>query len=144
MIPGAAFVAALVAEVPGLRPLAIGLATVELERAVATLNAQQPDLRFTPAADDELLGGRCLVAAVAADEGIGSRVVLLEPSTEGLLAASLARHGEGPAAVYGLLDADGPGERLLSTRAQGPLGWGRLVLGRSRFGPHVVILDQSG
>ena len=142
MTPGAELLAAIAGELPGLQPLAIGFATVELERAAGALAHEDPELRFREAVDDELLGARCLVAAVPADRGEGSRIVLLEPSTEGLVAASLARHGEGPAAVYGLLDARGADPDLRSTPAAGPLGRGRLVLGRSRFGPHVIVLDE--
>ena len=54
------------------------------------------DLRFTAAERSQLLGARCRRAATGDDEWI----VLLEPDTEGRLAAFLARHGEGWAVTW--------------------------------------------
>jgi len=140
--PGA--VAEVVRAAGELRPLAIGIATVELDRAALELEAADSGLTFAAAADDELLGARCLVSAgVLAVGGADVRVVLLEPSTEGLLAAALARRGEGPAVVYAApaeASPDAPGPR--SKLGAGPLGPGRLVVG-SRFGPHVIVLAGS-
>lgn len=74
--------------------------------------------------------------------------VLLEPSTEGPLAATLARHGEGIVARYLVVSADGvdaaraAGFALSSTEA-GPLGRQRLVFGGSRFGPHLLLVDAE-
>ena len=79
----------------------------------------------------------------------GIPLVLLEPSTEGRLAAALARHGEGPTVLYlGPLDpADGPDllDRLAASgvrirtgaSALGPAG---LVVGRPLDGPQLVLV----
>ena len=81
---------------PG-RPVALGWATVELDRAAHDLGA---DLGLAPqafrrGADSLALGARCRVARGALADG--SALVVLEPMTEGRLAAILARNGEGPA-----------------------------------------------
>jgi hypothetical protein len=79
-------------------------------------------------------------------------MLLLEPSTEGRLAAFLARHGEGVAAVYvqaaGLADTGGeslPG-RLFdggSGRENGPLGAQRWLAG-DRWGPWLIaVADEA-
>jgi hypothetical protein len=94
------------------------------------------------------LGGRSLIVR---PYGAGEPLVLLEPSTEGLLAATLARHGEGPAVTY-LVAAEDPSTRLreaglgISAPAGSPLGRGRLILGGDRWGPHVVAVwrDAAG
>jgi hypothetical protein len=53
--------------------------------------------------------------------------VVLEPDTEGRLAASLARFGEGVAVIY---------------LGDGPPGPGTLVRGGLPWGPHVILLGQ--
>jgi hypothetical protein len=90
---------------------------------------------------DELLGARCRILDL---EG-GGTIVLLEPATEGLLAAALARHGEGPLAEYLVADP-GAADRLrragyaLTRPAAGPLGGQRRVrLGR-RDGPFILLV----
>lgn len=116
---------------------AVGWATVDLERAAAELGGA-----FEPVAADELLG------ATALSDGT---LVLLEPSTEGRIAATLARHGEGPAAVY----VRGPGDldatilrarglgAAVSRQADGPLGRAALLLGGPAWGPHVVLIGSA-
>jgi len=69
-------------------------------------------------------------------------LVVLEPDTEGRLAASLARHGEGVAAIY---VTTRPGAVLVAGAfgipAGGPLGRGRR-LARGGIGePSIVVLD---
>lgn len=117
---------------------AIGWATVEIERAAAELGGV-----FEPAESDGLLG-----AFAAVSEGI----VLLEPSTEGRLAATLARHGEGAAAIYvraperDLRHAVARAARLglrFSRPALGPLGRSVLVLDGPIWGPHVLLLGSA-
>ncbi|HTS14532.1 MAG TPA: hypothetical protein VMH24_02625, partial [Candidatus Sulfotelmatobacter sp.] len=81
--------------IPAARVIAIGLATVDLDRAAADL----PDVAFHRAPDDDLLGARGFAAELPGRPG-GVTLLLLEPSTEGRLTAFLARHGEGLAAVY--------------------------------------------
>lgn len=82
------------------RVIAVGWATVELDRAARELAGalgSQPS-SFGPTAGSEALGAYAWSAPGALDGG--AAVVLLEPSTEGRLAAHLARHGEGPVAVW--------------------------------------------
>jgi hypothetical protein len=115
----------------------IGWATVELDRAARELGGMA---RFDPAPRDAALG------ASARRAPLGDRtrpaLILLEPDTEGLLAAALARFGERVAAAYlGPLDRadidDTPG---LGPSLPGPLGPARLVIGRPPWGPHVLVL----
>jgi hypothetical protein len=115
-----------------------GWATVEIERALGLGRRSEPDRR------DGLLGA---AAAVLTTSG-GRPVVLLEPTTEGPLAAALARHGEGWLVAYLLpLSADAAG-RLdeagyrLSAAGLGPFGeQRRLLLGR-RDGPFILLVDR--
>ena len=76
---------------PGWAALAIAWATVDLERVVAEIGAGPVDRRPR----DATLG-----ASVVLVRRRPVPVALLEPDTEGRLAAMLARHGEGPVGVY--------------------------------------------
>ena len=131
-------------------PFAIGWATVEHERALVELaDRLVPGGRFEPAAESVLLGARCLVGR-AADRATATWLVLLEPSTEGRLSATLARHGEGWVATWSAAAADGTvmdaasddraDRGAWSTVQPGPLGPERLRLGGSVFGPHRLVL----
>ncbi len=122
-----------------------GWATVELDRAeIEVAGVDRPEIVAAP--DESILGARCRLARFPD----GRRVVLLEPSTEGLLAAALARHGEGTAALYLVADA-GAAEQArragfhVSTERPGPLGPERLVRTGSRWGPFIVLvgLDRT-
>jgi hypothetical protein len=143
---------------PGARSVAVGWATVELDRAAAELAVELGIAAgaFEPAADDVALGARCRLApAAVAIPGGRVAVVLLEPSTEGRLAATLARHGEGPTAVWLV-----PGDRsslataIADLRAagievgpprDGPLGSARLVLDGPTWGPfRFLLVDRTG
>ena len=117
-----------------------GWATVELERAAADLGEELCG-SWLPAPREPLLGAR----AWACDAEPPSRLirpVLLEPDTEGRLAATLARFGEGVAAIYLMRS---PGEptppTALSTPAAGPFGPARLLLGGPRWGPSAIVLE---
>ena len=126
-----------------------GWGTVELDRAeievgeaLATLGTDpRPGPREAPG--DEILGARCRILRSAGER----QLVLLEPSTEGRLAAALARHGEGPLALY-LLVADDAPERAreagfaLSSEVAGPLGAERLVITGPRWGPFVLLVPE--
>ncbi|MBI2782357.1 MAG: hypothetical protein HYX55_11265 [Chloroflexi bacterium] len=102
---------------------AIGWATVEHERAERELEAALgPGAPWLPLDRDPALGARRWARAAV---GRSPAVVILEPDTEGRLAASLARFGEAVATVY------------LGT---GPVGQGRLIRGGHAWGPHVVVL----
>jgi hypothetical protein len=118
---------------------AIGWATVELDRAAAILG-EEVGTTFTPATRDALLG-----ATVRRSIGTEPQILILEPDAEGRLAGALAKHGEGPIALYlGVQDLQAlPG--TLSIRAgNGPLGPARLVLGGKPWGPFLILVaDQS-
>jgi hypothetical protein len=121
---------------------AVGWATVDLERAAAGF----PELRFASATDEPLLRGRAMVAAVTP----GLSLALLEPVTEGRLAASLARHGEGPVALYlrlvGGPSASDPGPLGapgMSRIVDGPFGPEALQLGGPAYGPHLLAVGAA-
>lgn len=124
------------------RLLALGWATVDLERASATLAEALPGAGpFIDAQPTAALGGRCLVGP----SGLRAvpTLVLLEPSTEGRLAAALARFGEGPLAAWfevpvgqSALSPSVPLGRALT----GPLGPERLLSGEPVHGPHLLVL----
>ena len=111
------------ATLAGLPLAAIGWATVEHERAERELDAALgPGALWLPLDRDPALGARGWARAAA---GATAAVVILEPNTEGRLAASLARFGEAVAVVY---------------LGSGPVGPARLIRGSPVWGPHVVVL----
>jgi ribosomal protein S18 acetylase RimI-like enzyme len=120
-----------------------GWATVELDRAereVPELAARGPAWA-QPRPDDPLLGARCRILQFRGDFDI----LLLEPSTEGRLAASLVRFGEGTVALYLLAGADAfrrarAAGFALSGSAEGPLGQERAVTGGPAWGPHLLLV----
>ncbi len=128
------------------RILAIGWATVELDRAIREFAASEECTDgFVDAPPSVLLGASCRIS----QGSDGPRLVLLEPSTEGRLAATLARHGEGWVAVWllgpqGDIDggqgSDGP---TLSADRPGPLGTERLVLSSPPAGPHRLLVRPA-
>jgi hypothetical protein len=124
-----------------------GWATVELDRAEeevrATLATAHEDLRYArieDAPDERVLGARCRLLRYGGDRDM----LLLEPSTEGRLAAALARHGEGSLALYLVVDAGAP-ERArragfrLSSAGSGPLGQERLIVVGPASGPFLLL-----
>ncbi len=123
-----------------------GWATVELDRAEVEVAAALAgrhgpgEPQAVPAPDERLLGARCRLLR-SAD---GREVLLLEPSTEGRLAAALARRGEGGVALYLFVDG-GAVERArragfrLSTLGRGPFGPERLVFAGPRWGPFLLL-----
>ena len=126
---------------PGL--LGIGWATIDAERAAADLGAH----RIEALGRDDALGARAIrIGAFATDENPeedrswldgGPALVLLEPDTEGRIAATLAQFGEGPAALY-LVGPATPGRR-----AQGPFAGQRLIEGGPVEGPHLLLVDPD-
>ena len=125
---------------PWLAELAIvgiGWATVELDRAERELSAVAT---FEAAPRDSALGAAARRSPIA--DRARPALILLEPDAEGLLAATLARFGEGVRAVYlGPLDrADVDDTPRLGPSRPGPLGPARLVIGRPRWGPHALVL----
>ena len=117
-----------------------GWATVELDRAERELAAGAV---VETAPDDVVLGARCRLVRRP-----GGDLVLLEPATEGPLAASLARLGEGVAVHYLVTDEDASHTLralglAMSSAGAGPLGPGRLLRGGPRWGPHIVIVTRA-
>jgi hypothetical protein len=124
-----------------------GWATVELDRAerdVAQALSALGRVRAERRPDDALLGASCRLLRF----GSGRDILLLEPSTEGRLAASLVRFGEGSVALYLLAAPDAP-ERArgagfeVSRRAAGPLGAELLVVGGPPWGPHLLLVPTE-
>ncbi len=121
------------------RAMAIGWATVDIDRATTELTIAlglRGDEPFRVASRSEALGGAVRIAAGVLPGG-GSLAVL-EPDTEGRLAGSLARLGEGPVAVWlAVSTTETRPEALrraglqISSERAGPFGAERLVLGRS-------------
>ncbi len=121
------------------RVMAIGWATVELDRAAEQLaHLLAPGAAFGAAPASVLLGARCR-SARAADTGLW--IALLEPDTEGRLAASLARSGEGWAATWVLAAPSSMGSGALSAARPGPFGSERLRLGGGPAGPHRLVVE---
>jgi hypothetical protein len=143
----------------GAEPLelvGLGWCTVDLERTESELDpwlgprpvGQPPGTELDR---DGLLGDEHLGARARLREGAGlpgAWMVLLEPSTEGRTAASLARDGEGPCALYlrpavGLdawLDAAREAGITASARRDGPFG-AQVLLAGSPAGPHVIVTE---
>jgi hypothetical protein len=130
-----------------LRVIATGLATLDLDEAEERARTTVAVRAVSSAPDDLLLGARCRVVSVEE----GPSLVLLEPTTEGRLAASLARYGQEPVVSYMttlLADEDvvtpaaAAGIRL-SAPTPGPLGVARLVLGGPAWGPHVILVESA-
>jgi hypothetical protein len=122
-----------------LRLLGLGWATVELERAEAELEPWLgPPAPGNPRTDRHL-GATALVRTGA---GLpGDWTVLLEPATEGGAAASLARDGEGPCALY-LRSARGLDAWLDGSREVRDGPFGRQVLLPGPFtGPFVIVTE---
>jgi hypothetical protein len=128
--------------------LGLGWATVDTERS-ATEFVRALDLPGTATSvdRDRLVGA---YAHQLVDERFpGGRLLILEPSTEGRLAATLARDGEGPAVLYlGAFDgldawiAHARTMGVVISRAEdGPLGRSVLILGGAPSGPHLVVAD---
>ncbi len=136
------------------RPALVGLgwATVDLDRAEAELDpwmGPRPEGGGGDGAGrtDEHLGASTRLRGGA---GLpGSWTILLEPSTEGRAAASLARDGEGPCALY-LWPAAGLDAWLGAARDRGvtssalrdgPFGL-QVLLAGAASGPHVIIVES--
>jgi hypothetical protein len=139
---------------PPFRLAGVGWATVDLDRAEAELDPwleSAPDGReVSRTAGDGTephLGAR---TRVHRSPGLpGEALVLAEPVTEGRLAASLARDGEGPCTLY-LEPAAGLEAWLVAAASRGlsvspirpgPLGLSVLLAGIPT-GPHLVVVDR--
>jgi hypothetical protein len=138
-------IAALLIDPGPVTPLATIWATVDRERARSAVGGIAEELP-----GDEHLGA--WVTLLAHDAAHEPPIALLEPSTEGRLAAWLARNGEGPAGRYVGVDGAGAFDGLASRAAAlglgvtpvagGPFGPSRLVIGRSRSAPNLVLVDR--
>ena len=117
-------------------------ATVDLERSLVDLGRPASDV--ATAAADPLLGARVVIVERAGDVPLA----VAEPSTEGRLAATLARHGEGAAGWYVRTPLE-LGDRLARSRrdrsrpADGPFGRQVLLLGGRPDGPHLILVDPA-
>ena len=110
---------------------AIGWSTVDLERAERDLG-----VAFQDAAPDAILGARSRIATGA----FAVPLVLLEPATEGRLAGSLARLGEGPVVTW--LAGTDPAAGEASPPSLGPFGMERLERGPIH-GPYRLFLTPA-
>jgi hypothetical protein len=118
------------------RVVARGWATVDLERAEADLgDLLESGHAFEEAPRSESLGARCRVGRAAPPER--AFVVLLEPDTEGRVAAFLARTGEGWAATWTHAAGQVDGGRA------GPLGRELLPPGQTPHGPFRLVLTAA-
>jgi hypothetical protein len=132
------------------RAVGRGWATVDVDRAAAEMRHLLPHgVAFEAADRSDALGARCHRARVGASAGAGDAgvatgdepvadwIVLLEPDTEGRLAAFLARNGEGWAATWS--HAADPA----ATGRPGPLGPELLAPGHTRHGPFRLVLTAA-
>jgi hypothetical protein len=129
---------------PGAVLIGIGWATVDLDRAAPELCERLQTKAAGPAPADRLLGARARIATlVASPAGPALALVVLEPDREGPLAAFLARHGEGIAAVYARLPGGAAGsfedDPARGSVVAGPLGPARRRAG-GRNGPFLIEL----
>lgn len=121
------------------RVLAVIWATVDVDRVLAGIGLTAEALP-----NDTLLGAAVRLARPLD----GEPIALLEPTTEGRIAATLAQMGEGAAGQYVLATGGLPGvvDRAAAAgigikRADdGPFGPSVLVLGGPPAGPHVVLV----
>jgi hypothetical protein len=127
--------------------VAVIWATVDLERAEADLAPWLEPLAMSeppPALVDEPhLGARGRVRTTSALPG--GRIVLLEPVTEGAVAASLARDGEGPCGLY---VRGAPGAAAVATEPRlrsrpGPFGPSVRLRTTVKAGPHLLLLSPG-
>jgi len=124
----------LLATVP-LDLVGVGWATVDADRAAGELGLPGHPVAVVAVDPDVLLGAAGSIWRPAPDE---PSLMLLEPSTEGLLAACLARRAEGPAVLY-LAPLEGLAAGLERLGAAGV----RARRGDGPFGPEALVLDRT-
>jgi hypothetical protein len=125
--------------------LAVIWATVDLERTLARLGIAVSGAA-AGVGTDTLIGGHVVVAPSVVDR---PRLAIAEPFTEGRLAATLARHGEGPAGRYVAVSDDLRQARTRAAEAgiavsrveDGPFGPSMLVLTGPVSGPHLILCE---
>jgi hypothetical protein len=126
------------------RLVAIGWATVELDRAATELAPEfgWSPADFDPAPDSEALGARCRVGRATLPGG--EALLLLEPFTEGRLVATLARFDEGPRVAW-YMAVTGEGDGHGGSTRPGPFGPERLLPGGPPHGPdRFLIVPEPG
>jgi hypothetical protein len=122
------------------RLVAVGWATVETDRAVGELADALgiAPTSFQAALPSVVLGASCLVLDVPLPGDVALAVV--EPATEGRIAAGLARWDEGPlVAWYAAAETEPRADGRL-----GPFGPERLVGRDPLTGPHRLLVDGPG
>ena len=130
----------------GLALHGLGWGTVELDRAEDELS-----MWLGPRVAGEDLGDEQLLARARlhGSGGLpGAWTALLEPSSEGRVAAALARDGEGPIALYlrpaaglgGWLERAKASDVTTGARRAGPFG-DQVVLPGAVTGPHLVVTE---
>jgi len=125
-----------IAREPGLSRttiVAVGWATVEADRARREFDGLLGTAVWLPLERDPLLGARPWRRSARPPADGDVDLLVLEPDTEGRIAAFLARFGEGVAVVC-VRGAGSSGD--LAGAA------GRLVAGGPAWGPHVVVLGD--
>lgn len=134
-----------------VRTLAEIWATVDLERSLAefrtgSITAAPGGAAMLDTVDEPLLGARVLLVSTMD----GGRVALAEPSTEGRLAAALARNGEGHTGTYlevpvdlERVDARAAAARVALSRPDtGPFGRSLLVIPDKPSGQHLILVER--
>ena len=121
--------------------LAVGWATVDTGRVIGALAGET----IEPSPADPHLGAAAIRVGPS-----GPYRLILEPSTEGRLAATLARLGEGPVAVYlsagerglGTFVADARTDgAMVSAILPGPFGPSVILPGGPAWGPHLLVVE---
>jgi hypothetical protein len=129
---------------PGAVLLATIWATVDLERTLVERARVEPPAGLAglaSPANDDLLGARVVVVPgghrhAESPAATAIAIAIAEPATEGRLAATLARNGEGPAGQYVAVGDDL--EAAQARAAEAGIGLSRLGLGP--FGPSMLLL----
>lgn len=134
---------AIAPQLDGHPIVALGWATVDLDAVRARIEDDAGFGAFEAAARDEHLGARTIIHRPGPASGEPMEV-LLEPDTEGRIAASLARHGEGFAAIWFGPRPGSDRERPegFGPLADGPLGPERLLRGGPPWGLSVLLLES--
>lgn len=124
------------------RVIAVGWATVDLDRTIEALSAELDVVpeAFVVANDSKAIGGTGRVAP-----GIlpgGRSLAILEPVTEGVLAGALARWDEGARVVW--IETDNAGASQAGVAVSGPFGPERLVAGQPADGLLRLVVPSPG
>ena len=124
--------------------VALGWATVDLDAVRSRIESDAGFGAFDLAPRDDHLGARAAVHRPGDASGEPIEI-LLEPDTEGRIAASLARHGEGFAAIWfgQPSDAEVEAPNGFGPLADGPLGPARLLLGGPPWSLSVLLLESD-